>query len=55
MGEVTMQEKVYKTMKNAGAFNIIIGIITIVASLAAGILLIISGSKLLARKSNILF
>lgn len=48
-------EKSYKTMGGAGSLNIILGIIGIVVGVAAGVLLIISGSKLLARKSNILF
>ena len=48
-------EKSYKTMSGAGFLNIIFGIICVVVGVAAGILLIISGSKLLARKSNILF
>ena len=48
-------EKSYKTMSGAGSLNIILGIISVVVGVAAGILLIISGSKLLARKPNILF
>lgn len=50
-----MEERVYKTMTNSGALNITIGIITIAAGIAAGVLLIISGSKLLAGKSRLLF
>lgn len=50
-----MNEKVYKTMKRTGAANITIGILTIVAGVSAGILLIIGGGKLLAEKSKILF
>lgn len=51
----TMEEKVYKTMKRSGALNIAAGILSIVAGLTGGILLIISGSKLLTRKSKVLF
>lgn len=50
-----MEEKIYKTVKNAGATNIIVGIASIVAGVATGVMLIIVGAKLLARKSEILF
>ena len=47
-------ERVYKTMRNAGALNIVIGIIT-VAGLSVGIMSIINGAVLLKRKSEITF
>ena len=50
-----MEEKVYKTMNGAGALNITLGVVSLVAGVTAGILLIISGAKLLAGKSKILF
>ncbi|MCH5275181.1 MAG: hypothetical protein J1E65_05030 [Lachnospiraceae bacterium] len=50
-----MEERIYKTMRGAGAANIIIGVVALVVGTATGILLIISGAKLLARKSNLLF
>ncbi len=50
-----MEEKIYKTMKGAGAANIAVGVITLVVGLASGILLIITGARLLAGKSKILF
>lgn len=50
-----MDEKVYKTMKSNGAMNITIGILSIVAGVAAGVMLIIGGAKLLAAKSRVLF
>lgn len=50
-----MEEKVYKTMKSAGALNVTLGIITLITGLTTGILLIIAGAKLLAGKSKILF
>ncbi|MEE1009800.1 MAG: hypothetical protein UH963_11740 [Agathobacter sp.] len=49
-----MEEKVYKTMKRAGSFNIVAGIVCIVAGIAGGIIMIISGGKLLASKSKIM-
>ncbi|MGL5435802.1 MAG: hypothetical protein ACRDBO_10455 [Lachnospiraceae bacterium] len=48
-------EKVYKTMRNAGACNIAIGIILLVVGITAGILTITSGGALLKRKSEITF
>lgn len=50
-----MEEKIYKTMKLAGATNIAIGVISLVVGVVTGILLIVTGGKLIARKSNILF
>ena len=50
-----MEEKVYKTMRGAGAANVILGILTIVLGVGTGVLLIVSGAKLLARKSYIIF
>lgn len=50
-----MEQKVYKTMKLAGATNIAIGVISLVVGIVTGILLIVTGGRLMARKSNILF
>ena len=50
-----MEQKVYKTMKLAGATNIAIRVISIVVGLVTGILLIVTGGRLIARKSKILF
>lgn len=48
-------EKIYKTMRNTGVINIIIGSVVITAGVATGILAIISGAILLKRKSEITF
>lgn len=48
-------EKVYKTMRNAGACNITIGIIVLVTGVVVGIMAIVSGGILLKRKSEITF
>ena len=48
-------EKVYRTMRNAGACSIVIGRGMIVTGLAAGIMAIVSGAALLRRKSEITF
>ena len=50
-----MEEKVYKTMNGSGALSIAAGIVTLVVGVGCGILMIISGAKLLANKSKILF
>lgn len=48
-------EKVYKTMRNTGVLNIIIGVVIAVTGIAAGVMAIISGAILLKRKSEIVF
>ena len=44
-----------KIMRGAGALNIVLGVISLVVGIAAGVLLIISGGKLVSGKSRILF
>ena len=48
-------EKIYKTMRNAGAASVAVGIVVAVTGLAAGIIAIVSGAVLLKRKSEITF
>lgn len=50
-----MGEEAYKAMKSVGIFNLIFGILTIIAGVGTGICMIIAGGKLLKKKSNILF
>lgn len=50
-----MEEKTYKIMGLTGGLNITLGVITIVAGVAGGILLLVSGARLLAAKSKLLF
>lgn len=50
-----MEEKVYKTMGRSGALSIVIGVVSIVTGLAGGVLLIISGARLLSGRTKILF
>ena len=45
-----MEEKVYKTMGLSGALSIVFGVVSIVAGIACGVLLIIIGERLLANK-----
>lgn len=49
------EEKVYKVVRATGAWNIAIGITTIILGLGAGIMLVISGAKLLSSSSKIMF
>lgn len=48
-------ERIYKTMRNAGAANVAVGTTVLVLGLAAGILSIVWGVILLKRKSEIIF
>lgn len=50
-----MNEKLYKRVKGTGAAAITTGIITVVAGVVCGILMIVSGARLLAAKSETLF
>ena len=50
-----MGEKIYKTMKSVGAFNIVMGILLIVRGIRTGILVITNGARLLKDKSEIIF
>ena len=54
-GMVTDMEKVYKAMKSAGSWNLALGITLIVAGCVTGIMLIVSGAKLLRKKKDLLF
>lgn len=50
-----MMEKIYHTMKSVGVWNLVLGILMIVAGIISGILLILNGAKLLKKKSDLLF
>lgn len=50
-----MNEKLYKTMKTVGGWNIVFGIILIVVGVAMGVMQIIHGGKLLGAKKDITF
>lgn len=49
-----MNEKIYKTMSGTGVCSLIVGIVTLVLGSVAGVLMIITGARLLKRKSDIL-
>lgn len=47
-----MDEKTYKTIGSTGASSLVIGICVLAEGIAAGILLIINGARLLGSRSN---
>ncbi|HIT05096.1 MAG TPA: hypothetical protein IAB53_00385 [Candidatus Scybalocola faecipullorum] len=52
---LNVHEKIYRTMKNVGAGNLVFGIIIIIAGVTVGVMSIVNGARLLKNKSNILF
>ena len=48
-------EKIYKTLGITGAASIAIGIVVIVIGVAAGILSIVTGAKLINSKKGMMF
>lgn len=54
-GEKFMEERTYKIMGGAGALNLAFGVVIMVVGIAGGVLLVISGAKLLAGRNKILF
>ncbi|WP_181995557.1 hypothetical protein [Clostridium sp. AM58-1XD] len=48
-------ERIYKTMRNTGICNIVIGSVILAAGIAVGVMAIVSGAVLLKRKSEITF
>ena len=49
-----MNEKVYKTIGFSGASSLAIGICILVTGIASGVVLIVSGARLLKSKKKIL-
>ncbi len=50
-----MDEKLYKKIKSTATSSLVIGIVTIAMGVAAGVVMIVNGAKLLAHKSDALF
>ena len=48
-------EKLYKTLRSVGVFNIVIGIVTIILGALTGDFLIVNGGRLMTRKNDIMF
>lgn len=49
-----MEEKVFKTVSVAGIMNLVIGITVLVAAVTWGVLLLVSGSRLLKSKKDVI-
>lgn len=52
---LSVQEKLYRTMRSAGVINLVFGIILIIVGVGAGVMSIINGGRLLRSKSKIIF
>ena len=50
-----MNEKIFKNMKSTGVSSLVIGIAKICLGVAAGVVLIVNGAKLLSSKCDTLF
>jgi hypothetical protein len=50
-----MNEKIYKTMAVTGAGNIALGVVVLICGITCGVLSIVSGARILKRKSDIIF
>lgn len=50
-----MEEKLYHSMKSIGISNLVVGILTIVFGVFAGVSVIVNGAKLIKRKSDLMF
>lgn len=50
-----MSEKLYRTVKQAGAGSLVLGIIILITGLTVGILSIVNSARLLAVGKNITF
>lgn len=48
-----MEERLYKLMRRTGATTLTIGISVLTAGITAGVLLIITGAKLLKNKGKV--
>ncbi|MDY3250561.1 MAG: hypothetical protein SOX32_09490 [Candidatus Choladocola sp.] len=49
-----MNEKLFKTVANTGIWNLVMGIIMIVTGVTTGVILLVSGAKLIKSKNNVL-
>ena len=49
-----MNEKIYKIMSGAGVLSLVTGIIVLTTGIAAGVMMIVNGARLLKKKSEIL-
>ena len=50
-----MNEKIYKTLADAGIWNLVMGIVVLVTGIASGVLLLVSSMRLLKSKDDLTF
>ncbi len=50
-----MEEKTYKAVSAAGIMNLVLGVTILVSAVTWGVLLLVSGGKLLKSKKDIIF
>lgn len=49
-----MNERLFKTISSSGVGNLVMGIILIIVGVTTGVLLLISGAKLIKSKYNVM-
>lgn len=49
-----MNEKIYKVMSGTGVSSLILGIVVLVTGVAAGVMMIVNGARLMKKKTEIL-
>lgn len=49
-----MNERVFKTVSSMAVWNIVMGIVVLVTGITSGVLLLISGAKLMKSKSELM-
>lgn len=49
-----MEEKVFKSLSVAGIWNLVLGITVLATGLVCGILLLVSGGRLLRRRKDVM-
>ena len=50
-----MNEEIYKSMRFSAICNIALGVLLVVSGVAAGVMMFISGGRLLRNKAKIIF
>ena len=50
-----MNEKAFKIMSGSGATDVVVGVVVLVTGIASGVVLLISGAKLLKGRYHITF
>ena len=48
-------EEIYRSMRFSGAVNLTLGVLLLVVWIVSGVMLLISGGKLISGKSRIIF